>query len=276
MALIELKDVSFSYPSGTAAALSGLSLSLEAGSFVAVMGANGSGKSTFAKHLNALEKPSSGSVLINGLTTSDSASVAQIRRTVGLVFQNPDNQIIGSTVEEDVAFGPENLGLEPDRIRERVDLALKAVGLCGLEEENPSSLSGGQKQLLAVAGVLAMDVSCIVLDEATSMLDSRGRTRLLSVLKRLNEEKKLTIILITHDPDEAALADRIIVLDRGRLAMDGKAEEVLSQAGRLRELGLKSTTAATVAYELRNRGIWLKEGIVCAEDLVCALGRRSC
>lgn len=276
MALIELKDVSFSYPSGTAAALSGLSLSIQAGSFVAVMGANGSGKSTFAKLLDALEKPSSGSVLVNGLPTSDSASVAQIRRTVGLVFQNPDNQIIGSTVEEDVAFGPENLGLEPLQIGERVDSALKAVGLCCLKEENPSSLSGGQKQLLAVAGVLAMDVSCIVLDEATSMLDSRGRARLLSVLKNLNEEKKLTIILITHNPDEAALADRIIVLDRGTVAMDGKAADVLSRVGRLRELGLKSTTAATVAFELRNRGIGLKEDIVSSEDLVCALGRRSC
>ncbi len=276
MALIELKDVSFSYPSGTAVALSGLSLSVEAGSFVAVMGANGSGKSTFAKLLNALEKPSSGSVLINGLSTSDSKSAVQIRRTVGLVFQNPDSQIIGSTVEEDVAFGPENLGLEPAQIRERVDSALKAVGLCGLEEENPSSLSGGQKQLLAVAGVLTMDVSCIVLDEATSMLDSRGRARLLSVLKNLNEEKKLTIILITHDPDEAALADRIIVLDRGRLALEGEPGKVFSCVDRLRELGLKSTTAATVAYELRNRGIGLKEDIVCAEDLVCALGRRSC
>ena len=276
MTLIELKDVSFSYPPGAAAALSGLSLSLEAGSFVAVMGANGSGKSTFAKLLNALEKPSSGSVLINGLPTSDSSSVAQIRRTVGLVFQNPDNQIIGSTVEEDVAFGPENLGLEPLQIGERVDSALKAVGLCGLEEENPSFLSGGQKQLLAVAGVLAMDVSCIVLDEATSMLDSRGRARLISVLKRLNEEKNLAVILITHDPDEAALADRIIVLDRGRLALEGEPKKVLSCVDRLRELGLKSTTAATVAYELRNRGIGLKEDIVSSEDLVCALGRRSC
>ena len=276
MALIELKDVSFSYPSGTAVALSGLSLSVQAGSFVAVMGANGSGKSTFAKLLDALEKPSSGSVLVNGLPTSDSASVEQIRRTVGLVFQNPDNQIIGSTVEEDVAFGPENLGLEPLQIGERVDSALKAVGLCGLEEENPSSLSGGQTQLLAVAGVLAMDVSCIVLDEATSMLDAGGRARLLSVLKNLNEEKKLTIILITHDPDEAAFADRIIVLDRGTVAMDGKAADVLSRVGRLRELGLKSTTAATVAFELRNRGIGLKENIVSSEDLVCALGRRSC
>lgn len=276
MALIELKNVSFSYPSGTAVALSGLSLSVQAGSFVAVMGANGSGKSTFAKLLDALEKPSSGSVLVNGLPTSDSASVEQIRRTVGLVFQNPDNQIIGSTVEEDVAFGPENLGLEPLQIGERVDSALKAVGLCGLEEENPSSLSGGQKQLLAVAGVLAMDVSCIVLDEATSMLDAGGRARLLSVLKNLNEEKKLTIILITHNPDEAALADRIIVLDRGTVDMDGKAADVLSRVGRLRELGLKSTTAATVAFELRNRGIGLKEDIVSSEDLVCALGRRSC
>ncbi|MBR6348107.1 MAG: energy-coupling factor transporter ATPase [Spirochaetales bacterium] len=276
MTLIELKDVSFSYPSGAAAALSGLSLSLEAGSFVAVMGANGSGKSTFAKLLNALEKPSSGSVLINGIPTSDSSSVAQIRRTVGLVFQNPDSQIIGSTVEEDVAFGPENLGLEPAQIRKRADAALKAVGLCGLEEENPSSLSGGQKQLLAVAGVLAMDVSCIVLDEATSMMDNCGRARLLSVLKRLNEEKNLAVILITHDPDEAALADRIIVLDRGTVSMDGKAAVVLSRVCRLRELGLKSTTAATVAYELRNRGIGLKEDIVSSEDLVCALERRSC
>ena len=276
MALIELKDVSFSYPSGTAVALRGLSLSVEAGSFVAVMGANGSGKSTFAKLLNALEKPSSGSVLINGLSTSDSKSAVQIRRTVGLVFQNPDSQIIGSTVEEDIAFGPENRGLEPDQIRERVDRALEAVGLSGFEEENPSSLSGGQKQLLSVAGVLAMDVSCIVLDEATSMLDKRGRARLLSVLESLNEEKMLTIILITHNPDEAALADRIIVLDRGSVAMDGKAEEVLSQVGRLRELGLKSTMAATVAFELKNRGIELKEGIVCAEDLICALGRLPC
>lgn len=219
MAFIEAKDVFFSYKANSEeiCVLSGLSLSIEEGSFIAITGPDGSGKSTFAKLLNALLKPNSGTVFVNGADTCDSANTEAIRKTVGLVFQNPDNQIIGDTVEDDVAFGPENLGLSSEEINSRVTMALAKTGITDLRFRDPHKLSGGQKQKVAVAGVLAMNCRCIVLDEATSMLDSESRKELLENLHKLNKEQKTTVILITHRLDECKDCDNIYIMDGGKI-----------------------------------------------------------
>ncbi len=276
--IIEIENISFRYDEGEDGqapekALDGLSLSIERGSFVAVTGSNGSGKSTLAKHLNALLIPSEGRVLVDGMDTADEELIWEIRRRVGMVFQNPDNQLVSSVAEDDVAFGAENLGIPSAEIRERVDRALKAVGMYDQRKKGAHLLSGGQKQRIAIAGILAMGPECIVLDEPTAMLDPRGRADLMETLKALNADGK-TIILITHFMEEAALADRMIVMDRGRLAMDGSPREVFKESERLKELRLELPFTIELASRLRAAGLDIPEDVLYEEELakaICAL-----
>ena len=251
-----LEDVKFSYmhpESGTIAAISGVSLQIERGMHAALLGRNGSGKSTMAKLINVLEMPQSGAVFVLGDNTNDDSAFWHIRRSCGMVFQNPDNQIVGTTVEEDVAFGPENLGVPTSEIRIRVDEALAYVGLSNLARRQPSQLSGGQKQKLAIAGILAMQPQILLLDESTSMLDPVSRDEFLSVINRLVEEKHMTVLHITHDMSEACLADRVFVLDHGKLAMAGTPGEIFSQVQKVRELGLDVPVFADLAFEVAVR-----------------------
>jgi energy-coupling factor transport system ATP-binding protein len=252
-------------------ALRGINLTIYRGEFVALVGANGSGKSTLARHLNGLLLPSGGTVWVDGLLTSDPRSLWRIRQKVGMVFQNPDNQLVATTVEEDVAFGPENLGVPPQEIRRRVDEALTTVGLWELRLHPPHRLSGGQKQLVAIAGALAMRSECLVLDEPTSMLDPLGRRQVLSTLHRLNAEEGLTILLITQSMAEAATAQRAIVLEDGRIALNGSPREVFTQVERLRALRLDVPPMAEIAHELRRRGMPLPEAILSVEEMVRVL-----
>ena len=232
-----------------------LNLAIEEGSFVAILGHNGSGKSTLAKHFNAILLPTEGTVTVCGIDTADEARLLDIRRQVGMVFQNPDNQIVASVVEEDVAFGPENLGVPSDEIRRRVDAALQAVGMSGFARHAPHLLSGGQKQRVAIAGVLAMEPRCLVLDEPTAMLDPVGRQEVLDVVRRLNREQGITVILITHHMDEAALADRLIVMHDGRIVGDGAPARVFQDVDGLRRLGLEVPETVSLMYELRRNGV---------------------
>ena len=234
--ILKTESLIFSYPSEESfpkAVLDGLSVEIDPGSFVAVLGHNGSGKSTLAKHFNAILLPSGGTVWVDGIDTTDEQRLLDIRRVVGMVFQNPDNQIVANVVEEDCAFGPENLGVEPREIRQRVDDALKAVGMYGYREHAPHLLSGGQKQRIAIAGVLAMKPRCVVLDEPTAMLDPIGRREVLETVKRLNREQGVTVVLITHHMDEAAQADRLIVMAKGQVVADGAPKAVFSQVEEL-------------------------------------------
>lgn len=235
--------------------LNNISLKIEKGSFTAILGANGSGKSTLAKHFNALLLPSGGKVFVNGMDTSDERFLFDIRSGVGMVFQNPDNQIVASIVEDEVAFAPENLGVEPKEIRRRVDEVIKTMGLENHCHDLTSNLSGGQKQRLSVASVLAMNPGCIVFDEATSMLDPQGRAEVLDAVIKLNREKNMTVVLITHHMEEAIKADRIIVVDKGGIVLDGKPQEVFSEAEVLKEMGLDLPQTAELMYELRKSGI---------------------
>ena len=253
MPIIDFENVKFSYD-GQRKALDGVTLALKPGSFTCVLGGNGSGKSTFAKHIDALLAPDEGRVRVLDRATSDPANTFFIRSNAGLVFQNPDDQIVASVIENDVAFGPENLGVPADELRSRVEKALEQVGLQGFQKKQTETLSGGQKQRVAMAGVLAMEPQILVLDEASAMLDPRGRAGLLRVCRELNESG-LTIVLITHFMEEAALADRVIVLDRGRVALDGAPEEVFLQADRLAELSLDVPFATKLSHELRRRGV---------------------
>lgn len=253
-------------------ALDHVDLSICAGERVAIIGPNGSGKSTLAKHLNALLLPSAGRVLVDGLDTSEPANLWEIRRRVGMVFQNPDNQIVATVVEEDVAFGPENLGVPTQEIRVRVDDALRRVGMVPFARREPHLLSGGQKQRVGVAGVLAMRPRCIVLDEATSMLDPAGRGELMAVISELNRTLSLTVIQITHHMDEALLADRIVVMAHGRVVADGKPGEVFASGAEiLRQTGLELPTIVRLVDALRSRGIGIRPGVVSAEELVASL-----
>ena len=240
--IIKIDNISFTYPEEegreTFAALDGVTLEVEAGSFVAVLGHNGSGKSTLAKHMNAVLLPTGGRVYVDGMDTWDEAALLEIRRRVGMVFQNPDNQIVANVVEEDVAFGPENLGVPTEEIRRRVDAALKAVGMDAFPLHAPHNLSGGQKQRIAIAGIIAMEPKCIVLDESTAMLDPSGRREVLDTVRRLNREKGITVVLITHHMNEAALADRVVVMDDGHVVMDGAPREILTRMEDLRAIGL--------------------------------------
>ncbi len=253
------EKLTFTYPGTEENQLSlpvfeNLSLQIEQGSFVAVLGRNGCGKSTLAKHFNAVLLPAGGKVYVYGMDTQDEEKLIEIRRTVGMVFQNPDNQIVSNVVEEDVAFAPENLGVEPTEIRRRVDEALKTVGMYEYRDRAPHLLSGGQKQRVAIAGVLAMQPKCIVLDEPTAMLDPKGRTDVLDTVRLLNREQGVTVVLITHHMREAALADRVIVMDEGAVKADGTPKEVFSQVELMRKTGLTVPDTVELLYELRGKG----------------------
>ena len=276
--IIELKKVVFDYTDENdlpVSVLDEISLSIERGSFTAVLGHNGSGKSTMAKLLNGLNKPSSGTVTVNGMDTADEKHEFEVRKTVGLVFQNPDNQIVASIVEEDVAFGPENLGVEPKEIRNRVDEALKSVGMYEYRTHAPFKLSGGQKQRIALAGILAMQPECIVLDEPTAMLDPRGRSEVIETIQRLNREKGMTIVLITHYMDEAALADRVVVMDGGKVILDGTPMEVFGHVTELKSVGLDVPQPTELVTLLKADGVDIDTDVLdvdqCVEALVKAL-----
>ena len=255
--IIEIRNLTFKYANdegNETVAIDGLDLNIEEGSFVAVLGHNGSGKSTLAKHLNGILQPTDGTVLVAGMDTRDENLITDIRRQVGMVFQNPDNQIVANVVEDDVAFGPENLGVEPAEIRRRVDEALKAVDMWEFRSHAPHLLSGGQKQRIAIAGVIAMQPKCIVLDEPTAMLDPRGRREVIETISRLNEEKGITVVLITHHMDEAAKAGRVVVLHKGKVAADGTPREVFSQVELLHDIGLAAPDAVELCWELNKAG----------------------
>ena len=257
--MLQTEHLSFTYPAEegqtSTVALEDVSLSIERGSFVVVLGHNGSGKSTLAKHMNAVLLPSGGTVYVEGMDTRDEALLLEIRRRVGMVFQNTDNQIVANVVEEDVAFAPENLGVPSEEIRRRVDDALAAVGMSEFTRHAPHLLSGGQKQRVAIAGVIAMAPECIVLDEATAMLDPAGRREVLSAIRALNKERGITVVLITHHMDEAMDADRLIVMNDGKLVMDGAPAEVFTQVEALRAMGLAAPDTVELLYGLRQGGM---------------------
>ena len=256
-------------------ALRGVELSVEQGSFVVILGHNGSGKSTLAKHMNAVLLPEGGTVWVDGMDTADEGLLLEVRRRVGMVFQNPDNQIVANVVEEDVAFGPENLGVPTEEIQARVTSALKAVGMEEFTLHAPHHLSGGQKQRIAIAGVIAMEPACIVLDESTAMLDPLGRREVLDTVGRLNREKGITVVLITHHMDEAALADRVVVMDSGRVVMDGAPQEVLVRMEELRAIGLDAPHTVELLHGLREDGLDVPLDALgvqeCAQAIVNAL-----
>ena len=272
---VDAQDVAFTYD-GSSYVLQGIDLRIERGEFVAILGGNGSGKSTLAKHMNALLAPDRGTVVVEGLDTADEQSTYDIRSKAGMVFQNPDDQLVASLVENDVAFGPENLGVPAAELRQRVDESLDEVGLAGFQSRETTALSGGQKQRVAVAGVLAMRPDILILDEATSMLDPQGRASLLDLCRRLHERGK-TIVMITHFMEEAALADRVVVLSAGRVACEGAPDDVLSRAGLLEHLNLDVPFACSLSLALREAGV--KVGVhVRADDLkeeLCRLHSRA-
>ena len=278
MAFIEIEHLSHVYHAGEEGehrALDDVSLSVERGEFVAVLGSNGSGKSTLAKHLNALLLPTEGACRVDGLDTQEEAEVWRIRQKVGMVFQNPDNQLIAAVVEDDVAFGPENLGVPSAEIRRRVDAALAAVNMTPFRSYAPHLLSGGQKQRVAIAGTLAMQTEAIVFDEATAMLDPEGRADILSVVRRLHEERGITVVYITHFMEEAAAADRVLVLDHGHVVMDAPPRAVFSRADELRALGLEVPLAVELRDRLRAAGVALPVDLLTEAELVAALGRAA-
>ena len=256
--IIKTEDLTFSYPPDEGKepvqALKGVDLSIARGSFTVILGHNGSGKSTLAKHMNAVLLPVGGKVWVDGMDTSAEDLLLEVRRRVGMVFQNPDNQIVANVVEEDVAFGPENLGVPTEDIQRRVAAALKAVGMEDFTLHAPHHLSGGQKQRIAIAGIIAMEPACIVLDESTAMLDPLGRREVLDTVRKLNREKGITIVLITHHMDEAAMADRVVVMDGGRVAMDGAPKEVLVRVEELRAIGLAAPHTVELLHGLRQDG----------------------
>lgn len=271
--IIEFQNVSFRYDSeeeGVQLPLvaENLNLQIHEGEFVAILGHNGSGKSTLAKLTNAILLPTSGKVLVDGMDTSDEDLKIKIRQTVGMVFQNPDNQIVATIVEEDVAFGPENLGVEPKEIRRRVDESLKAVGMYEFRKREPHRLSGGQKQRVAIAGIIAMLPRCIVLDEPTAMLDPRGRQEVMSTMLKLNREMGMTVVFITHFMDEAVKADRVVVMDDAKIIMDGKPKEVFKQVDRLEEIGLDVPQPTKLAQLLRQEGYDLPDDILDVDECI--------
>ena len=252
-------------------ALEQIDLQIMPGEFVAVIGSNGSGKSTLARHLNALLLPTEGSVKINGMDTMEEDNLWMIRQQIGMVFQNPDNQIVAAIVEEDVAFGPENIGVPADEIRKRVDEALRIVDMEAYRTHAPHLLSGGQKQRVAIAGTLALGSECIVLDEPTAMLDPRGRKEILATMKRLNKEKNITVVYITHFMTEAMEADRVVVMNKGKIVFQGTPAEVFSRVDELEKMGLEAPMASKFAFELKKSGAKLPKGIITNEDLAEAL-----
>ena len=258
---------------GVSRAIDGVDVDVTPGQFVAVLGHNGSGKSTFAKHLNAILVPTEGTVWVDGKNTGDPGELLPVRQTAGMVFQNPDNQIIGTVVEEDVGFGPENLGVPTEDIWKRVEESLKAVGMLEYRHHSPNKLSGGQKQRVAIAGVVAMEPKCIVLDEPTAMLDPSGRKEVLRTLKELREKKKVTVILITHYMEEVIDADKIYVMDHGQVVMEGTPREIFSQVDTLKKYRLDVPQVTILADELKKRGLEIPDGILRKEELVEALCR---
>ncbi|NGQ97214.1 energy-coupling factor transporter ATPase [Brevibacillus sp. SYP-B805] len=271
--IVAFRNVSFSYQNEAGEnvpVLEQLNLEIHPGTYVAILGHNGSGKSTMAKLMNALLLPSEGHVLVNGCDTRELPRLAEIRRTVGMVFQNPDNQIVGTTVEDDVAFGLENLGLEPREMRKRIDQALQAVQMQGYEKRQPHRLSGGQKQRIAIAGIIAMHPSVIILDEATAMLDPQGRQEVCALVRRLNREEGVTVINITHFPEEALDAHRVVVMKQGAVYMDGSPAEVFAQVERLQEAGLDVPYAVRLRHDLAKEGVVLPS-LLHQEELVVEL-----
>ena len=276
--MLQTEHLTFAYPaeegeSAPTAALEDVTLSVEKGSFVVVLGHNGSGKSTLAKQMNAVLLPCGGTVYVDGMDTKQEALLLEIRRRVGMVFQNPDNQIVANVVEEDVAFAPENRGIPTEEIRRRVDDALAAVGMSEFTRHAPHLLSGGQKQRVAIAGVIAMAPECVVLDEATAMLDPSGRREVLSAIRALNRERGITVVLITHHMDEALNADRLIVMNDGRLAMDGTPAEVFTQVDALRAMGLAAPDTVELLYGLRQGGMDVPLDALTVEDCAAAICR---
>ncbi|MEG2934940.1 MAG: energy-coupling factor transporter ATPase [Clostridium sp.] len=272
--MIQCKDLYYEYikeDGESKNALDGVNLDIKQGEFLVVLGHNGSGKSTLAKHFNALNIPSSGNVFIDGLDTKDTDKLWDIRKKIGMVFQNPDNQIVATIVEEDVAFGPENLGVEPSEIRLRVDEALKQVHMYDYRKHGPHLLSGGQKQRIAIAGILAMKTKCIVLDEPTAMLDPSGRKEVLNTMLELNRKFGITIVLITHFMEEAVNADRVIVLDKGKIINEGTPREIFSKVKIMKEIGLDVPQVTELAYELQKEGINISTDIINIDEMVDTL-----
>lgn len=277
--MIHAKDVSFQYikhdedgnPVGTVTAVDGVDMTINKGEFIAILGHNGSGKSTLAKHFNALLYPSKGSVLVDGMDTSDDDNIWDIRQKAGMVFQNPDNQIIGQIVEEDVGFGPENMGVPTDEIWERVNESLKTVGMYEYRKASPNHLSGGQKQRVSIAGVIAMHPECIIMDEPTAMLDPSGRKEVIRAARALNDVEQITVILITHYMEEVVYADKIFVMDKGQVVMSGTPREIFAQVDKLKELRLDVPQVTLLADNLRKKGLDLPECILTREELVEAL-----
>ena len=280
MGIVEAKNLVFEYirrdeegnVEGITRAVDDVNLDIKQGDFVAILGHSGSGKSTLAKHINAIHYPTEGTVWVDGKDTSDDANLWEIRQEAGMVFQNPDNQIIGQVVEEDVGFGPENLGVPTAEIWARVEESLKAVGMYEFRKHSPNKLSGGQKQRVSIAGVIAMHPKCIVLDEPTAMLDPNGRKEVIRAVRALNDVEGITIILITHYMEEIIHANKVFVMDKGKIAMEGTPREIFSQVDKLKSLRLDVPQVTLLAHELRESGLDIPEGILTCEELVAALG----
>ena len=274
MGIVKAKNLTFEYirrdedgnVEGITKAVDNVSIDIKQGDFVAVLGHNGSGKSTFAKHLNALVMPTEGTVWVDGMDTMEEENTLKVRQTAGMVFQNPDNQIVGTLVDEEVGFGPENIGVPTEEIWERVEKSLKAVGMYAFRNQSPNKLSGGQKQRVAIAGIVAMKPKCIVLDEPTAMLDPLGRKDVLNVLHELNRQENVTVILITHYMEEVIDIDKLYVMDDGKLVMSGTPREIFSQVEKLKELRLDVPHVTELAYELQKEGVPLKNGILTSEE----------
>ena len=281
MGIVQAKNLTFEYirrdeegnVEGITTAVDNVNIDIKAGDFVAVLGHNGSGKSTFAKHLNALVMPTEGTVYVDGMDTKDADNILKVRQTAGMVFQNPDNQIVGTLVDEEVGFGPENIGVPTEEIWERVEKSLKAVGMYKFRNASPNKLSGGQKQRVAIAGIVAMKPKCIVLDEPTAMLDPLGRKEVINVLHELNQKEGVTIILITHYMEEVIDAAHVFVMDGGKLVMEGTPRQVFSQVDKLKSLRLDVPQVTELAYELKKAGLPVKDGIIRNEELVEELKR---
>ena len=280
MSIIKTKNLTFEYirrdeegnVEGITTAIDDVSLDIQQGDFIAILGHNGSGKSTLAKHMNAILYPTEGTVWVDGKDTSDEKNLWEIRQKAGMVFQNPDNQIIGQVVEEDVGFGPENLGVPTKEIWERVEESLKAVGMYEFRKYSPNKLSGGQKQRVSIAGVIAMHPKCIVLDEPTAMLDPNGRKEVIRAVRALNDVENITVILITHYMEEIIHANKVFVMDKGKIAMKGTPREIFSQVEKLKQLRLDVPQVTLLAYELKKSGVPLPDGILTKEELIKALG----
>jgi energy-coupling factor transporter ATPase len=279
MEMIKVKDLSFEYirrdedgnVESVNKAIDNINLEINKGDFVAILGANGSGKSTFAKHINAILYPTEGTIWVNGMNTAEDKNLWDIRQSAGMVFQNPDNQIIATVVEEDVGFGPENLGVETDEIWQRVESSLKAVGMLKYRKMSPNKLSGGQKQRVAIAGIMAMKPECIVLDEPTAMLDPNGRKEVISTIRELNKKEHVTVILITHHMDEVIYADKVFVMEKGHVVMQGTPRDIFSRVDDIKSYRLDVPQVTELAYELKKAGLALPEGVLTIDELVKAL-----